>query len=164
MDIVSESVGFCCRYHGLDGLTFAQSDAHLLPFSDGAFDVVVNVESSGHYADGERFLGEVVRVLRPGGHFLYADVRYWEDLEAWHGQIAGTGLHVVREQNITPNVVHALALDGARRQRLINRIAPRPFHKVFKKFAGVGDSAFLQVSPEPGKRVYMSYVLRKECG
>jgi fatty-acid O-methyltransferase len=57
------------------GLDFVQGDAQNLHFPDQSFDAVINVEGSHIYPNFERFLGEVARVLRPGGHFLYADFR-----------------------------------------------------------------------------------------
>ena len=44
-------------------------------FPIDSYDAVVNVEASHLYPDVPRFLAEVARVLRPGGHFLYADFR-----------------------------------------------------------------------------------------
>jgi ubiquinone/menaquinone biosynthesis C-methylase UbiE len=49
------------------GLDFVHGDAESLPFSDGSFDAVINVEASHAYPRLTRFLEEVVRVLRPGG-------------------------------------------------------------------------------------------------
>jgi SAM-dependent methyltransferase len=51
-----------------------QGDAEALPFDDGSFDAVINVESSHNYPDLAKFLSEVARVLRPGGHFSHVDV------------------------------------------------------------------------------------------
>jgi ubiquinone/menaquinone biosynthesis C-methylase UbiE len=56
-------------------LDFVRGDAQNLHFPDQSFDAVINVEASHIYPNLERFLGEVARVLRPGGHFLYADFR-----------------------------------------------------------------------------------------
>jgi ubiquinone/menaquinone biosynthesis C-methylase UbiE len=41
-------------------------DALRLPFGNGSFDVLINVESSRAYDSIERFLHEANRVLRPG--------------------------------------------------------------------------------------------------
>ena len=41
-----------------------------IPFADGHFDTVACVMVLEHVADPHRFLGEVQRVLRPGGHFV----------------------------------------------------------------------------------------------
>src|SRR5689334_3973277 len=57
-----------------DRLTYVEGDAEQLPFEDGEFDLVINVESSHNYPDVERFFGEVARVLKPGGHFSVIDV------------------------------------------------------------------------------------------
>jgi len=42
-----------------------------LPFADAAFDIVVCVDVLEHVADLRRVLGEVARVLAPGGWFLF---------------------------------------------------------------------------------------------
>lgn len=57
---------------------FVQADALDLPFPDASFDAVVSFETIEHVADGERFLAEMRRVLRPGGIFICStpNVRY----------------------------------------------------------------------------------------
>jgi ubiquinone/menaquinone biosynthesis C-methylase UbiE len=55
-------------------LTYIQGDAESLPFGEGEFDVVINVESSHNYPNLRRFLSEVARVLRPGGFFSHVDL------------------------------------------------------------------------------------------
>lgn len=47
-----------------------QGDAESLPFPEQPFDAVINIDSAYHYPHHPRFLAEVARVLRPGGHFL----------------------------------------------------------------------------------------------
>lgn len=44
-----------------------------LPFADVSIDVVVNMESACYYSDRPRFLGEVARILKPGGRFVTED-------------------------------------------------------------------------------------------
>lgn len=44
-----------------------------LPFEDEAFDVVWSQDAILHSGDRRRVLEEAVRVLRPGGHFLFTD-------------------------------------------------------------------------------------------
>ena len=56
-------------------MTFQQGDAENLPFDAEQFDVVLNVESSHTYPQMEKFLSEAHRVVQPGGHFLFADIR-----------------------------------------------------------------------------------------
>jgi ubiquinone/menaquinone biosynthesis C-methylase UbiE len=57
-----------------DRLAYVEGDAENLPFADGEFDLVINVESSHNYPDVEKFFREVARVLKPGGHFSHIDV------------------------------------------------------------------------------------------
>jgi ubiquinone/menaquinone biosynthesis C-methylase UbiE len=56
---------------GLDA-TFVAGDAMELPFADDAFDAVLSVFGIIFVPDAERALGEVFRVLRPGGRALIA--------------------------------------------------------------------------------------------
>ena len=93
------------------GLTFAVGDATSLQFPDNSFDVVVNIESSHCYSSIEKFFSEVKRVLKPGGVFLFADHRPVRDewgadrtLAALDQQIHDTGMAILNEEDITPNI------------------------------------------------------------
>lgn len=55
---------------GLD-IAYDVGVGEALPYSDAAFDHVVCVDVLEHVADLDRVLSEVVRVLRPGGIFLF---------------------------------------------------------------------------------------------
>ena len=75
LDYNPDGVAFAQKRHHLPGLEFVHGNAENLPFPDESFDAVINVEASHAYPHFDRFLPEMVRVLRPGGHFLYADFR-----------------------------------------------------------------------------------------
>jgi ubiquinone/menaquinone biosynthesis C-methylase UbiE len=53
---------------------FLVGDATRLPFPDAAFDVVATNNTTHHIPDWQRALVEMVRVLRPGGFFIYGDL------------------------------------------------------------------------------------------
>ena len=55
--------------------TFVVGDVAALPFDDSAFDLVVSTLSMHHWADPGAGLGEVARVLRPGGRALIWDFK-----------------------------------------------------------------------------------------
>jgi SAM-dependent methyltransferase len=84
LDLNPASIDMCRERHRLRGLDFVRGNAQNLPFPDQTFDAVINVEASHQYPDFPRFLDEVARVLRPGGHFMYADSRRPPDVAAWN--------------------------------------------------------------------------------
>lgn len=152
LDLNREGIGFCQKRHRVDGLSFIQGDAENLPFADGAFDVVINVEASHCYPDFPRFLAEVARVLRPGGHFLYADFRFGEgpaggDFSRWDHALASAPLRMVQSRSINEEVRRGMDLNGANSERLIARHLPKFLHSLGRDFAGV-----------PGSRVYNALV------
>jgi SAM-dependent methyltransferase len=161
IDITPRAIDFCCQHYATDGLHFALGDAESLPFAGDSLDVVINVESSVYYPRVQRFFSEVARVLRPSGWFLYADMRYWEDIPAWREQLARAGFRLVVEEDITPNVVRALELDGARRRMLIDQYVPRMLRGMFRGFAGLDGAGLARGSGKTGERVYVNFVLRK---
>lgn len=80
LDLSREAVEFCRRHYRAPGLHFVQGAAGSLPFVEGAFDAVVNVESSHAYPSMENFLTESARVLRPGGVLcwpIFGRARRW---------------------------------------------------------------------------------------
>lgn len=160
VDFSKRAVEFCNDRHRMEGLTFIHGDAESLPFDDGSFDAVLNVESSHCYGLMDRFLGEVVRVLRPGGHFLFADMRYQHQVDMLRDQILGAGLAIVEEERITPNVVRALELDHDRKLALIRENTPRVLLRTMKNFAGAKGSRIFE-SLWDGHVEYLRYVAVK---
>lgn len=141
VDISHTGIASCRRYRRARGLTFVRGDALDLPFPDESFDAVVNVESSHCYPSVEAFLGEVYRVLRPGGSLLFADLRGQEEMVELWGTLRESPLEVVDVRDITPNVCAALELDDDRRRALLDAWIPRPFHRPFERFAAVEGSS-----------------------
>lgn len=60
---------------GLEHATdFRHADATALPFEDAQFDLALTMQVQMSIADKRRFYGEIYRVLRPGGRFVFQDV------------------------------------------------------------------------------------------
>jgi len=155
------AIRFCNRYYAMDGLSFLQGRAEHLQFPDNTFDVVTNIEASLHYANMEAFVNEVVRVLKPGGYFLYTDFRHMEEIDQWRLQLDHPDLRLVEEEDITPNVVRSLELDAGRTRELIDQYVPRPLRKPIGLFAGNFGTGFARGTPKPGERVHLNFVFRR---
>lgn len=67
----------------LPNFEFQAIDAQEIPFEDGAFDIVIASSMLYHVSDLEKALGEIRRVLKPGGH-LYASTAGHNHLREMH--------------------------------------------------------------------------------
>ena len=106
LDLNPAGIDFCRKRHNLPGLDFVHGDAENLPFADESFDAVINVEASHRYPDFPRFLAEVARVLRPGGHFLYADFRRRHlDFAEWEAAMADAPMRMLSQRVINAEVL-----------------------------------------------------------
>lgn len=161
LDFNAAGIAFCQQRHNLPGLDFVHGDAENLPFGDESFDAIVNVEASHIYPHFERFIGEVARVLRPGGHFLYADFRNRDNFPAWKAGLAGSGMSQVGGEVINEQVLRGLQLNSARSNELINRHLPAFVRRFGREFAVVDGSWFYR-DLERGEIDYRAYCLTKE--
>lgn len=84
---------------GLENLEWKLGDALLLPFQDQSFDVVITRYSFHHLISPELALAEMVRVCKPGGLVLVADVAIPEMNATWYDH-----LELLRD----PSHTHAL--------------------------------------------------------
>lgn len=159
VDLSPRAVAFCRTRHAVPGLSFETGNAERLGFSPASFDAVLNVESSHCYGDLGAFFGEVRRVLRPGGHFLYADFRLRADLDAWRAQLRDSGLELMDERDLTSGVVAALDADDAWKRGLIQARIDRPLLSTFGQFAGLRGSVVYD-ELRAGAVVYRAFVLR----
>jgi SAM-dependent methyltransferase len=70
IDLASEAVDYARAHYHSPNLSFAQASCAALPFRDASIDLVVGFEVIEHLAVWKEFLGEVRRVLAPGGQFI----------------------------------------------------------------------------------------------
>jgi ubiquinone/menaquinone biosynthesis C-methylase UbiE len=124
LDLNSVGIDFCRRRHDLPHLNFVQGNAENLPFPDESFDAVINVEASHCYPNLSRFLSEVARVLRSGGHFLYADVFPRDRAAGWDAVLADTSLRMLARKDINEQVLLGMELNSQRAAELINQNVP----------------------------------------
>lgn len=107
IDLSEGSIRLCRKRYPLEGLAFRTGDALALPFGNEEFDAVLNIESSHAYPSTETFLREVHRVLRPGGHLLFADLRRAKKIPQLWTDVERSGMKIITKEDITANVLKA---------------------------------------------------------
>ena len=110
-----------CRDRFRDsGIEFKRGDAQKMPFRDGSFDVVSNLESAGHYPDRQRFYRGVYRALSPSGYFCMTCG--YRNPRAEEHAVLSEGFVLVDGSDITDAVVEALQKNDANLRQLMQRI------------------------------------------
>jgi len=166
MDLAKSAVALCERNNGdIAGLSYRVGDAMNLPFDDGEFDAVMNVESAHCYPDLGQFLSGVFRVLKPGGSFLYTDFTPsgsdgTEELEKSLAALGAAGFSEITSKNITGNVVKGLEQDDARRVEQINTRFPFGTRRFAKLWAGTTES-WIYDDFKTGRREYVIFHAQK---
>ena len=127
LDLNSAGVDSCRKRHQLPGLDFVQGNAENLPFPDQSFDAVINIEASHCYPQIPRFLAEVARVLRPGGHFLYADARRRQDVAKWNEELGDAPMRLMSEKVINEEVARAVEKNVPQLLKVMSRVTPALF-------------------------------------
>jgi ubiquinone/menaquinone biosynthesis C-methylase UbiE len=161
LDLNTVGIGFCRKRHNLRGLDFVQGNAERLPFPDQSFDAVINVEAAINYQSVPRFFAEVKRVLRPGGHFLYADIRYADEIAAWEAELANIPMRLVSE-----HVINAEVMRGLEKNRLLDQISRRLPNIAFLRgmandYAG-GPGSLIYRRLENGEASYRLFCFAKD--
>jgi SAM-dependent methyltransferase len=84
LDMTRAMLGEALGLAGRRGLPFegVQGYAEALPFADGAFDALACRYCAHHFRDLPRAIGEMRRVLRPGGRLVFVDHVAPEDAAA----------------------------------------------------------------------------------
>ena len=162
IDISPAAVDLCRQVHDVPGLSFEVGDAERLSFDSASFDAVINVESSHGYGAMRYFISGVTNVLRSGGLFLFADLRPTGEINALRDQLTEHGLQIVRERDITTNVVAALN-DGREtdyRLALGDQVVEEAFRAEYEKFAGKKNTVNHRMLCD-GEMTYLSIVLEK---
>lgn len=104
---------------------FVNDDAQdLKRFEDESFDYILNIESAFHYPDKHLFLKELQRVLKPGGHFIIADIirtqqgiswlRKWKKqmnfnhwfLDDYMKALSQKSLQLISKNDVSPQVIN----------------------------------------------------------
>jgi ubiquinone/menaquinone biosynthesis C-methylase UbiE len=161
LDYNPDGVAFAKKRHKLPGLDFVVGNAESMPFPDESFDAVVNVEASHAYPHFDRFLPEMVRVLRPGGHFLYVDFRGYLEYDDWDAALAAIPMQMASKRDISTEVLRGMDKNSEVFLDLNSRHIPKVLQSFGKLFSGApGTLAYRQL--QTGKASYRMYHFIKD--
>jgi ubiquinone/menaquinone biosynthesis C-methylase UbiE len=161
IDISLKTIDFCKHYYNIPGLTFFHGKAEKLAFDSESFDAVINIESSLSYPSMDKFLEQVYRILKKRGHFLYADMREKRKYAALHRQIKQSGLKIIREIDISANVVKSIEQEEERKKKALDKGVPAMIRPFFDIFFAAKNTEFVYNRLHSGERKYFSLVLQK---
>ena len=159
VDLSKSAIQWCRLRMKFLNACWLQGYADSLPVPNESVDIVINVESSHCYPSMTAFLGEVKRVLRPGGYFAFCDIRSTEGVEKLDRSFKESGLEMLERQVITPQVLRALDSISPQRERQIASYVPRLFRSAFRNFLGVKNTVQYDMLVA-GKMAYLSYLLK----
>ena len=163
VDVAASAVRHCQSGEPRPGLEFLEANAMDLPFPDGSFDVILNIEASNDYPDRPRFFAEVRRLLRPGGMFLYADTEKSKHAGRMATELTAAGFTFAL-RDITASVVEACRQDSPRRRALIKSRAPLPARLLLgqelRNYAAVEGSRKFEHFVSGERRYYMTAATR----
>jgi ubiquinone/menaquinone biosynthesis C-methylase UbiE len=148
------------KTHGSLGIDFRVGDAQALDFPADHFDAVLNVEASHCYPCQDAFFQSVYRILREGGHLLYADFRTPADAPQLDRDITDAGFQIKNKTDITSHVLSALKRSSERYRKLVHGLTPKILHPLMESFAAVEGSGVYN-SFVNRERIYFSYCLMK---
>lgn len=162
MVAVDRSPGTLSRARRLNpptpNLDYRIGDAEALPFPDASFDMLLNIESSHCYGSMDRFVAEAARVLRPGGHLCWADMRSPAMLPALDAAFAAQPLELLAEARLNGGVLAALdAVEEAKAREVSRYGLLRP---VLREFTGMQGSVLRKALGE-GEVLYLARRYRK---
>jgi SAM-dependent methyltransferase len=95
-----------------------------VPFADASFDLIASCWVLEHVREPDAFLGEVVRLLRPGGAFVSMSINAWHYV-TWLTRLVGMLPHSVT-------------------QAVVRRLYGRPSHDTFPAWYRLNTSAALR--------------------
>jgi ubiquinone/menaquinone biosynthesis C-methylase UbiE len=147
--------------HGALGIDFRVGDAQALDFPENHFDAVVNVEASHCYPRQDAFFQSAYRVLKNGGHLLYADFRTPATSAQLDNDIAAAGFKIKSKTDITAHVLNALKRTNKKYHDLVRKLSPKILLPAMQTFAGV-EGFGVYNSFVNRERIYYSYCLVRD--
>lgn len=155
-----KAIAYNRKVHGALGIEFQIGDAQALDFPINHFDAILNIEASHCYPRQDAFFESAYRVLKNGGHLLYADFRPSADTHQLDQDLSSAGFKIKSKTDITTHVLSALKRSSERYRSLVHKFSPKILHPIMESFAAVEGSGIYN-SFVNRERIYYSYCLVK---
>jgi hypothetical protein len=108
-------------------------------------------------------VSEVARVLKVGGRFCHADLRYRNGVDEWVAALAKhPQLRLDEMRLINPEVIRGMELNTPRYEAMVRHALPRFLHRLALDFAGVKGSR-LHRDAVSGEMSYRSFRLTRRA-
>ncbi|MEA4937123.1 MAG: arsenite methyltransferase [Paludibacter sp.] len=135
---------------GYSNVEFVQGDIESMPFSDNGFDVIVSNCVLNLVPDKVKAFSEIIRVLKPGGHFCVSDVvikgelpkALKEDAVMYAGCVAGAldineYLAIIEKQGFKEITIHKQKLISIPEEILVKYLTEEEVLKFNKSETGI---------------------------
>jgi SAM-dependent methyltransferase len=107
-----------------------------------------------------RFLAQLVRVLRPGGYFPYADLRPNNKIAEWEADLAEAPLRQLSQREIKAKVLHGIEKISQKSRDLVDRHLPGFLRFVGREYIGMEGTRLYRYL-ESGDMSYRMYCFIK---
>lgn len=87
-----------------------------------------------------KFINEVTRVLKPGGYFLFCDIRKNDLVEDMLMSINTDKLKLKESKEISQNIIDSTIFMSKERKESIDKLQPGIFNRVLESFVAVEGS------------------------
>lgn len=161
IDLSDKAITWCRQTFPFKNAQWLTGAADALPLNNNSTDVVLNVESSHCYPSMQKFLSEVNRILRPGGYFAFCDLRHTSAIDKLDKTLKTSGLNLIQQQDITPQVLQALDRVSTARDAQINAVFPFFLRSAIRDFAAVKNTAVYNMLKTKDMQ-YVTYLLQAE--
>lgn len=139
LDISANNIKWCRQtYEKNEKLEFVLGNAETF-VDDGtlppdSIDVVISVDSAHLYPHFDMFINQCKRVLKKGGYLCISDFMDKDKFPVKEDLMnKETGLTLIKREETTPNILHAMDIDGERRKKMVEQLA-HPLLKAYFKW------------------------------
>jgi len=127
---------------------------------DTRVDLAISVQSSKNIINFDKFILSIDNVLKPGGVFVFSDLRPSEDWADVEKALEGSSMRILKKEDISKNVTNALKIDEHDKWGIINRRFGSMLKLLMTRLGVVKDNA-LAATLKGGSSHAMAYILHK---